>query len=125
VTTNATLLELAQQLAGGDERMKLVSQLLSAQAERNDEDAEELANERRSREERTFRFLRRLNAELSRAAGACVCWGKRPLCSVCHGRGRAGFRAPDERLFLEYFGPLLEQLGMLRDEEDLAQGDET
>jgi len=124
MSSGIDIVELAQQLAGGgDERMKLISQLLASRKQADEREGEEELSSERRKDEQALRFLRRLNSELARAAGACVCWGKRPTCSICRGAGRAGFHAPDERLFLAYFGPLLRQLGMLRDEHDIHSGD--
>jgi hypothetical protein len=56
------------------------------------------------------------HAALAAACGACTCFGE-PHCLDCGGEGKPGWQRPDESLFRQYVGPVLERLGIHTDEE--------
>lgn len=52
--------------------------------------------------------LEEWNDTLAAALGACHrCWGERTACSVCGGKGRPGWRLPEDLLFKEFIAPAI------------------
>jgi hypothetical protein len=124
------LAEVAAQLGvAPSPQLQLIAQLLAQRAERTqDEEQEQQRAERDAadpavarlsrRERRAFEFLRDMNQELARACGACVCWGRRPSCPHCQGRGSAGFTDADPLLFRRHVEPVLLRMGLVREDRE-------
>ncbi len=51
-----------------------------------------------------------MNILLSAALGACECWGLRPGCELCGGRGCAGWTQPDRELYDEFVRPAIDAM---------------
>lgn len=115
--------ELARQLGRGDDpRVRMIEQLMSMQKSESDTDPERARARRlRKLERRAFALLHERNREIAAALGACPCFGMVRRCSECGGRGNPGWVAPDEELFLAYVGPVLEALGILVEDERVAE----
>jgi hypothetical protein len=54
---------------------------------------------------RAYLGLRRRNEQVSRALGACRCWGRRRECPICGGEGRPGFFPIDPGAFAAFVAP--------------------
>jgi hypothetical protein len=61
----------------------------------------------RSNEESLFDYLTVRNALVSRALGACECWGERPDCPQCEGLGLPGWTMPGKAEFDQVVRPAL------------------
>jgi hypothetical protein len=58
--------------------------------------------------------LRHVNDTVAAALGACpLCWGGDSGCAACHGRGGAGYAAPDLDLFARWVVPAAERVRSL------------
>jgi hypothetical protein len=58
--------------------------------------------------------LRHVNDTVAAALGACPsCWGGDSSCGACHGRGGAGYAAPDLDLFARWVVPATERVRSL------------
>jgi hypothetical protein len=69
-----------------------------------------------------LQHLRDIISDLAAALGACpMCWGEDTDCRSCHGRGEAGFSAPDPELFLKYVVPAARMWRLLRPRNHLAR----
>jgi hypothetical protein len=53
------------------------------------------------------------NMLLAAALGACECWGLRPDCHLCRGRGAPGWTQPDLELFEEFVGPAIAEVSRI------------
>lgn len=84
----------------------------SATAPNGDEDdVEEPGSHDLEGMRRELADLREANDTVAAALGACpFCWGGDRECHACRGRGRAGHRAPDPKLFAELVVPAVARM---------------
>lgn len=72
-------------------------------------------------------ILKERNEDLAAALGTCPdCWGENRGCKTCRGEGSPGYFTVDEEAFTEYVMPVLEKLGLLKNNSNLvSQTDNT
>ena len=134
VSNNISDLEgLLEQMGNSDPQMQQKLQLITALMNNNSATEEELVDKRRIRAkkklQRLYRkqeILKERNEDLAAALGACpYCWGENRRCRACDGKGSPGYFAADEEAFTEYVMPVLEQLGLLKDDSNLVSENNT
>lgn len=109
--------------ASGDPAKAMIARYLRERVATRPPDAENVpVDERRLRD--ALRRAKRRNTRLAAACGACPCWGERPDCPDCAGRGVPGSHAPDEQAFLTYIAPVLRAIGLIQTTKEGSHDDE-
>lgn len=129
VSNNIPDLEgLLAQMGNSNPQMQQKLQLITALMNNSSTEDEPSDHPRRIRAkkklQRLYReqeILQERNEDLAAALGACPdCWGKHRGCQTCRGAGTPGYFTVDEEAFTEYVMPVLEQLGLLKDDSNLV-----
>lgn len=120
---------LLTQMGNSDPQMQLLLQLITALMNNNSASTEEetIDERRRIRAKKKLQqlyrereILRERNDDLAAALGACPdCWGENRGCKTCRGEGVPGYFTADEEAFTAYVMPVLEQLGLFKNNSNL------
>ena len=119
---------LLAQMGNSDPQMQQKLQLITALMNNNSSTEDESSDQQRrirakKKLQRLYRdreIFQERNEDLAAALGACPdCWGKHRGCRTCRGAGTPGYFTVDKEAFTEYVMPVLEQLGLLKDDSNL------